>query len=170
MTPIGHLSVSFITGKSIHKFSLPALMIGGVLPDIDFVFILFEWFNQVHRVITHNIFFIVFASLVGIIFVSHERRQTVGFSMFIGGAVHLFIDSCMDNNPTNGVGIALLWPLSAEFFSPFNLLSFMDSPHGWNEPSEMLKSIVPNMMYEIPFYFMAAFHLLRRRVSNRTAF
>jgi membrane-bound metal-dependent hydrolase YbcI (DUF457 family) len=170
MTPIGHLSVSFITGKSINKFSLPALMIGGALPDIDFVFILFEWFNQVHRVITHNIFFIILASFIGMLFASCERRQTVGFSMFIGGALHLFIDSCMDNNPGNGVGIALLWPLSADFFSPFNLLPFTANSHGWSDPLKMLKTLVPNMMYEIPFYFMAAFHMMKKRFSNRTAF
>jgi membrane-bound metal-dependent hydrolase YbcI (DUF457 family) len=59
MTPVGHLSVSYISGKSWGKLSLPAIIIGGVLPDADFLLIFLEWFNQIHRVITHNLFLVM---------------------------------------------------------------------------------------------------------------
>ena len=169
MTPLGHLSVSIVTGHSLKRLCLPALIVGGVLPDIDFIFILSDFFNQVHRVITHNLFFIILASLVSMIIVAGEKKRSVGISILIGGALHLFIDSCMDNNPSNGIGIALFWPLSEDFFSPFNLLSLTASSHGWNEPLKMFKTIVPNMLYEVPFYFMAAFHMLRQRDRSSTA-
>ena len=110
MTPIGHLAVSYISGKSIKNISLPAIIIGGVLPDIDFLFILFDWFNQYHRVITHNLFFIILAAFTGAVLVSGNQRKIVAVSILLGGISHLLIDSCMDANPTNGTGIALLWP------------------------------------------------------------
>ncbi len=169
MTPLGHFSVAYISGKSFSRISLPAVIIGGVLPDIDFIFILFDFFNQVHRVITHNIFFIILASVCGMLIATRDRKKTVGLSLLLGGMLHLFIDSCMDNNPTNGVGIALLWPITNDFFSPFNLLTFTANTHGWNEPLQMLKTLVPNMLYEIPFYFIAAFHMLRHKIGSRTA-
>jgi membrane-bound metal-dependent hydrolase YbcI (DUF457 family) len=166
MTPLGHVSVSVVTGQSFKRLCLPALMVGGVLPDIDFIFILTDFFNQVHRVITHNLFFIVLASLVSMIIVSGERKRAVGISMLIGGALHLFIDACMDNNPSNGIGIAMFWPLSEDFYSPFNLLPLTADSHGWNEPMKMFKSILPNMLYEVPFYVMAVFHILRKRAGT----
>ncbi len=167
MTPIGHFSVAYISGKSISRLSLPAVIIGGVLPDIDFIYILFDFFNQIHRVITHNVFFIIIASVCGILIASSGRKQSVGLGLLLGGALHLFIDSCMDNNPTNGVGIALFWPLTSDFFSPFNLLPFTADSHGWNEPLQMLKTLVPNMIYEVPFYIIAAFHMVRQKVGSR---
>ena len=123
MTPIGHLSVSYISGKSIKNISLPAIIIGGVLPDIDFVFIFFDWFNKYHHVITHNILFISFATLFGSYIVSKSPMKLVALSLFLGALLHLLVDSCMDNNPTNGIGVAFLWPFYDELFSPFNILS-----------------------------------------------
>ncbi len=169
MTPLGHLSVSVVTGHSFKRLCIPALIVGGILPDIDFIFILTDFFNHVHRVITHNLLFIVLASLAAIIIVRGERWQTVGLSMFIGGASHLFIDACMDNNPSNGIGIALLWPFSEAFFSPFNLLPLTAGSHGWSDPLKMFKSIMPNMLYEVPFYIIAAFHMLRQRADRKTS-
>ena len=169
MTPLGHLSVSIVSGHLFKRLCLPAVIVGGVLPDIDFIFILSDFFNQVHRVITHNLFFIVLASLVAMVIVAGEKKRSVGISMIIGGALHLFIDSCMDNNPSNGIGIALFWPLSEGFYSPFNLLALTADSRGWNEPLKMLKTILPNMLYEVPFYFMAAFYIFRQRVLKKTA-
>lgn len=166
MTPIGHFSVAYISGKSLYRASLPAVIIGGLLPDIDFTFVLFDFFNQVHRVITHNILFILLAVVCGVLLASRGRKVPVGLGLLLGGALHLFIDSCMDNNPTNGVGIALFWPLTDDFFSPFNLLSFTAGSHGWNDPLRMLRTLIPNMLFEVPFYLIAAALLLKRRIFN----
>ena len=157
MTPAGHFSASYITGKSSNYFSLPAIIIGGVLPDIDFIFLFFDWFNQVHRLTSHNLLFIILASLIAAAFASGGRRVTIGLSLFMGAFMHLMFDSVMDNNPSNGLGIALLWPFSAKFFSPFNLLELSASPSGWKEPLNMIKTLVPGLLYEVPLYVMAAF-------------
>jgi membrane-bound metal-dependent hydrolase YbcI (DUF457 family) len=166
MTPIGHLTVSYITGKSFGKLSLTALIIGSVLPDIDFIFLLFDWFNQVHRVVTHNFFFILLASLLAVLLADKGRKQLTGLSLFLGGLLHLMIDSFMDNNPTNGIGIASLWPLSDNFFSPFNLLHASLNTPGWNEPMAMIRTLIPGMLYEVPFYIMSIFLLLKQKKNN----
>jgi len=137
-----------------------------MLPDADFIFILFDWFNQIHRVVTHNLFFIVLASFIAALIVPKLQRRTAVSGMLLGGALHLFIDSCMDNNPSNGVGIALLWPLSSEFFSPFNILTFSADAHGWNDPLKMLMTLIPNMLFEVPFYLIAAAILLKKRIFS----
>lgn len=165
MTPIGHLTVSYISGKLLKRTCLPAVIIGGILPDIDFIFIFFDWFNQVHRVITHNILFITFASAIALFFAQKDRKQAAGLSILLGGALHLLIDSCLDNNPTNGIGIALLWPFYNGLFSPFNLLTLSSETHGWNNPGEMIVSLIPNMLYEVPFYFISIHFLIKQRFS-----
>ncbi len=167
MTPLGHISASIVTGHSFKKLCMPALIVGGVLPDIDFIFILAGFFNQVHRVITHNLTFIFLASLIAMFIVGKEKSATVGMSMVISGALHLFIDSVMDNNPSNGIGVSLFWPFSDVFFSPFNILTPATNPYGWNDPLQMLKSILPNLLYEIPFYLYATFCILRQRACRQ---
>ncbi len=157
MTPAGHFSASYITGKSSSYFSLPAIVMGGVLPDIDFIFLFFDWFNQVHRLISHNLLFIILASFIAAALGATGRKGTIGLSLFMGAFMHLMIDSVMDNNPSNGLGIALMWPFSETFFSPFNLLELSANPSGWNEPLKMIKTLVPSLLFEIPLYVMATF-------------
>jgi membrane-bound metal-dependent hydrolase YbcI (DUF457 family) len=166
MTPIGHLTVSYITGRSFRNISLMALIIGGVLPDIDFLFLFFDWFNQVHRVFTHNIFFILLASLLTAALADKGKKQVVGFSLLFGGILHLMIDSFMDNNPTNGIGIAMLWPLSDQFFSPFNLFHGSLNASGWNEPVKMIRTLIPGLLYEVPFYIVSMFLFVKKRRYN----
>jgi len=166
MTPIGHLTVSYITGKSVRYLSLTALITGGILPDIDFLFLFFDWFNQVHRVVTHNLLFILFASLLAASLAHKGRKQATGFSLFLGGILHLLIDSVMDNNPTNGIGIALLWPLSDSFFSPFNLFHASLNAPGWSEPVKMFRTLLPSLVYEIPFYIASLLLFLKSNKSK----
>ncbi len=166
MTPIGHASVSYITGTSCKKISLPLIIFGGVLPDIDFLFIFFDWFNQVHRVISHNVFFIIAVSVLFSFFAGKNKKLTMGISLFLGGFLHLLIDACMDNNPTNGTGIALMWPVSDAFFSPFNLLHPSSNTAGWSQPSRMIMTLVPGMLYEIPFYIVSLFLFCKRKQKH----
>ena len=162
MTPIGHFSVSYISGQSIRNISLPAIIIGGLLPDIDFIFIFFDWFNQYHHVITHNLLFISFAAFSGVVVVSGSSKKRVGFSLLLGSLLHLAVDSCMDNNPSNGTGVALLWPFYGELFSPFNLLTPSGIEQGWKEPLRMIRPMLSVMLYELPFYAISVFLLLRK--------
>ncbi len=131
------------------------------MPDIDFLFVFFDWFNHVHRVVTHNIFFVLIASLLTAALAAKGNKKVTGFSLFFGGILHLMIDSFMDNNPTNGIGIALLWPLSDNFFSPFNLFYASLNAPGWNEPFRMIRTLIPCLLYEVPFYIAAMFLFLK---------
>ena len=163
MTPIGHLSISYISGKSIRNISLPAMIIGGILPDIDFVFIFFDWFNQYHHMVTHNLLFISFAAIFGFFAGDGTRKKVVASSLFLGVFLHVFVDSCMDNNPTNGIGVAWLWPFYDGFFSPFNILSPSGNKAGWGEPVRMIKPMLLVVLYEVPFYIISIFLLLKSR-------
>jgi membrane-bound metal-dependent hydrolase YbcI (DUF457 family) len=162
MTPAGHLSVSYISGRLLNRAYLLPVIIGGLLPDIDFFFIFFKWFNQVHRIITHNLLFIIFVALIGSLFVRKDR-VTVALSLLLGGFLHLLIDSCMDNNPSNGIGIALLWPFYGELFSPFNVFHDARINFGWDEPVRMFKAILPLMIYEAFLYIIAIALFLKRK-------
>lgn len=162
MTPFGHLSASYISGKPFRFISLPAILIGGASPDLDFLFIFFDWFNRIHRIVTHNLLFVVLVAVAGMFLAASGRRKTVLFSILLGGMLHLFIDSFMDNNPTNGIGLALFWPFSSEIYSPFNLLQVSENTAGWRDPAGMFRSLVPVMLYELPLYLTALFMFSRQ--------
>ena len=132
------------------------------MPDIDFIFIFFDWFNKYHHVITHNLFFISFAAFSGTLVVPKSSKKRVGFSLLLGLLLHLAVDSCLDNNPSNGTGVALLWPFYGELFSLFNLLTPSGVEHGWKEPLKMIRPMLSVMLYELPFYAISVFLLLRK--------
>ena len=112
MSPPGHAAVSYLLGRGAPWLSLPAVMVGGLLPDIDFLLLPFPWFNQIHRVATHNLWFVLIGACVGAGISQGRRRGPVFGGMLLGGLLHLLVDATMDSNPTNGIGVALFWPLS----------------------------------------------------------
>lgn len=154
MTPIGHTAISFCIGKASkkHKLIIPAIIIG-TIPDIDFVFIGFDWFNEYHRVITHNIFFVAITGLLLQRIYRFNKKELI--FLFLVGMGHLIIDSIMDSNPTNGIGVSYLFPFDKNTYSPFNLLSIPDSNTSWNQPIEMLKRSFKLIFWEIPFVLLA---------------
>ena len=168
MTPAGHLSVSYISGRLSKNIYLLPFIVGGLLPDIDFLFIFFKWFNQAHRVISHNLLFIFIVALSGSFLSSYKSRKIVALSLFLGGFLHLMIDSCMDNNSSNGIGIAIFWPFHDKFFSPFNIYHAASADFGWNEPIRMFKALAPLMIYEIAFYILAIFILIKQKAKQST--
>ena len=151
----------------MRNISLPSIIIGGLLPDIDFIFIFFDWFNQYHHVITHNLLFISAAAFAGAVVVSGRAKKRVGFSLLLGSLLHLAVDSIMDNNPSNGTGVALLWPFYGEPLSPFNLLTPSGIERGWKDPVKMIRPMLSVMLYELPLYTISVFVLLRK---NRPSF
>jgi membrane-bound metal-dependent hydrolase YbcI (DUF457 family) len=162
MTPLGHLSVSYVSGSIIESrlqrhIALPAVIIGGILPDVDFIFIFFDWFNTVHRVISHNLLFISAIAFTGSLLCLKENKKAVAIGLFTGGILHLAIDSFLDNNPTNGIGIAFLWPFFDNLLSPFNLLNENEAGIGWDQPLKMIRLMIPLILYEAPLYVIAAF-------------
>lgn len=75
--------------------------------------------------------------------------------------MHLFIDSILDNNPSNGIGVAILWPLSNAMFSPFNMLTPEFTKTGWTDINlkTLMNSIGRIYIVAIPLYLSVLFIL-----------
>lgn len=155
MTVFGHGSVSYISARLTPGAIIPACVIGGIIPDIDFIFILFPFFNEIHRVITHNLFFVMITS--GLICLFFPKKKIKAWlCAFVCGMLHLLVDSMLDQNPTNGIGIALFWPLSNEMYCPINLVAIDHHSEGWSNLWRSLQIMWTVMLYEVPFYVLAA--------------
>ena len=142
---------------------MPAVIAGGFLPDLDFLFVLFDWFNRYHHVTTHNVFYIGIAAFIAYLIAEKQNKMIVALSVFLGALLHLLVDSCMDNNPSNGVGVALLWPFYNWHFSPFNILTYSGVNAGWGEPLKMVKPMMIVVLYEIPLYIVSVILLLKNK-------
>ena len=121
----GHLIGAWLAGK-IYEFVRKTkishetwffLLIGGILPDIDFVI---DWTlqQQIHRTITHSLFFIILIStLTYFIFYKSKQRKSFALAIAAGITTHLLLD--MD-----GSGLPLLWPsmihISSTAIAPFH--------------------------------------------------
>lgn len=164
MTPIGHASISYIAG-SWYKPYLIFFVAGGVLPDVDFIFLPFSFFNEIHRVVTHNVFFVLFSAIIiALLFKNKYSIHIIFLIVILTGLLHLFIDSIIDSNPTNGIGVALFYPVSGEFFSPFNLVS-KNYVHadGWDNMQQMIRVNMKYIIFEIPFLIFAVFIFISRK-------
>ena len=110
----GHLLGAWCAGKIYEYFSKKKishaawffLLLGGILPDLDF---LLDWTlgYDTHRTFTHGIFFsLIVPTMIYIIFSIFKHSEKKQFALFIslGIIAHLFLDSLF------GTGIPLLWP------------------------------------------------------------
>jgi membrane-bound metal-dependent hydrolase YbcI (DUF457 family) len=168
MTPLGHAATAYAAGRAIPRGVPIAAVIGGIAPDVDFVLLPFSFFNEIHRVATHNVFFIVVvASVAAGVF--HRDRFLVFLCALMGGALHLFIDSILDNNPTNGIGVALFWPMEGTMFSPFNLAGVEEVAPAWDGVSSLARIPWRALAIEVPFYLLAGvLFVVRRRAGAST--
>ena len=169
MLPPGHTAIAYIAGKLTPRVSLAATLVGGLLPDIDICLVLWPHFNQIHRVVTHNLLFVSVAAVIASLLV--KRRRAVCLGMLWGGLLHLLADACFDTNPSNGIGVALLWPISHQYFSPINLLTPPDNPATWHQPLAMVKQALVSLWWEIPPGILAlglAFRDIRTHTANQT--
>jgi membrane-bound metal-dependent hydrolase YbcI (DUF457 family) len=165
MSPICHISISYLAGNINRSICIWAVLLGGILPDCDFLLLPFPFFNQVHRVITHNILFLVL-SAVFIAFWVKERKISAATGLIFGGLLHLLADACMDSNPSNGIGVAVLWPFYNGYFSPFNLMNPSENPEGWDNPLKMMKGLWRTLRWEMPFFGAAIILFIK---NSRTA-
>ena len=148
---------------------MAATLVGGLLPDIDICLVLWPHLNQIHRVVTHNLLFVSVAAVLASFLV--KRRRAVCLGMLWGGLLHLLADACFDTNPSNGIGVALLWPISHQYFSPINLLTPPDNPATWHQPLAMVKQALVSLWWEIPPGILAlglAFRDIRTHTANQT--
>ena len=115
----GHLIGAWCAGKIYEYFSKKKishaawffLLLGGILPDIDF---LLDWTlgYDTHRTLTHSFIFLGLAILiVYVLFSVLKHQEKKQFALFIGLGIiaHLFLDSLF------GAGIPLLWPSMMHF-------------------------------------------------------
>ncbi len=110
----GHLAGSWGAGKiyeyiaksKISHYAWFFLLLGGILPDADF---LLDWTlgTDIHRTVTHSLFFLVLAPLIVYVLFSilkNSGKKEFALSLGLGIAIHLFLDGF------SGYGIPLLWP------------------------------------------------------------
>jgi membrane-bound metal-dependent hydrolase YbcI (DUF457 family) len=101
-----HLIGAWFVGEIIQKISkkkLPKqawilLLLGGLIPDIDFLFqiILHE---PIHRTVTHSLFFAIFSFFL-------VRKNKYALLLPIGILIHIFLDLF------TGPGLQVLWPFN----------------------------------------------------------
>ena len=177
MTPIGHAAVGYVVARAHARLgprwtvSPWHVVLGSVLPDIDFVLVWAPRFNEWHRVVTHNLSFVALASvLLGWALArarGHAMSRTV-LALALGGVLHLLVDACMDGNASNGIGIAVLWPFDDRMWSPFNLVTAAESGAGWRDPWTALRGSARGMVWELP-WIATALVLMRRRRADPVA-
>ena len=175
MTPVGHAAFSYVVATGLQRMmaiSVVGLVVGGLLPDVDFLMLWSPGFNAWHRVVTHNLFCCAAAALVAAV-VGGWRWGGAG-ALALGGGVglgalgHLLVDSMMDTNPSNGIGVAWLWPFSERTYSPYNLMDTLPvtpNPAGWGDLRRMAANVLAGVVWELPFW-VGAVVLWRRRARR----
>jgi membrane-bound metal-dependent hydrolase YbcI (DUF457 family) len=141
------------------------MVVGAALPDVDYALVWAPQFNAWHRVITHNVAFVVVVAGAGAL-VAPKRaghRGEVAAALAVGGLTHLITDSMLDTNPTNGIGVAWGWPLWDIVWSPLNLATIRDNPAGWADPVEAAKGVADSLLWEVPVWLIAGVLCWRSR-------
>ncbi len=120
---LGKLSEK-LTKKELHKFTWFFLLLGSLLPDIDF---LLDWTigTEFHRTFTHSLWFVLAAPLIVYTLaniINFKRPQDLAFALGTGVLLHIFVDMFY------GHGVPLLWPsllhfswYGVSYFNPANL-------------------------------------------------
>ncbi len=119
----GHLVGAWLLGKAYEYFTKQKishyawffLLLGGILPDADFII---DWTlgTDLHRAISHSFLFLIVAPLLAYLFLSilkNQEKKSFALFLGLGIAIHLFLDGF------STYGIPLLWPkeLYFSFFS-----------------------------------------------------
>ena len=170
MTPFGHLSTAFLISRN-DRYFLPAALAGSVIMDADIILLPFGIYNGLHRVITHNLFFLVLTTgLVFLIWRKSLNRNQIIFGLITGMVSHMLLDCVLDDNPTNGLGIAIFWPFSDFMFCPYNFDHLF--PENWG--ASLFKTarfvLIRSLVFEIPVIIGAVMLLILRKVSIQKIF
>jgi len=124
----GHIIGAWLVGKLVelatkNKISQNTwffLILGGILPDVDFVLQLVFKVN-LHRGITHSVFFAIISAVViySILRLIKEKKAW-NYSLFLalGILTHLFLDLFSVQ------GVPLLWPYAKMFIPSFSLETY----------------------------------------------
>lgn len=189
MTPLGHAATGYLAGHALHRATgwrlagrliVAATVVGALLPDVDWVLFcvpgLRSTFNAVHRVVTHNLLFAAMAAVLG---AWAARRwapgaeKGVAAGLGLGVLVHILADSMFDANPSNGLGVAWLWPFDARCYSPFNLALTLpaevlpsETVSGWENPWPLLRATLWVALWELPWVAAATAVFIRSRARS----
>lgn len=162
MTPAGHAAVSVLAAQADRRLPPWALVMGGVLPDADYVFAGFDFFVSIHRVVTHNLAFAFLAA--GLAWgIAREEKGWAALAALAGVLLHCLADSVMDTNSANGIGVVIFWPFSDWMFSPFNLAPEVRYATQLPGLGTMIERSAWAVKWEAPFWLLAAVIWLRRR-------
>lgn len=164
MTPLGHAAIGYIAGRGLPRWPMAPLLVGSILPDVDFAAGLFGQANDFHRGATHSIAFAVLAGVVAAIWGWRDRAGWA-IAAFTGVLAHAVIDSMLDTNPSNGIGVALFWPIDREPVSLFNLAPM--TCDGWQNPLAALSCSWSMVAFELPFLLWAGIMFVRSRRLQR---
>ena len=129
-----------------------AVIAGSLAPDMDFLFLFLDNFNEFHRTWSHSIFFLVGIAMVVSAAANRYLKVeccVVFVSFVIGSILHIAIDSVLDNNPTNGLGVAFFYPVSTEMFQLFSVSFYRPVPNcDWSTIRCMARAAVPMVLVE----------------------
>lgn len=166
MTPVGHASIGYLLATRSPRICVTAMVAGTLAPDIDFLLLGSAAFNELHRTATHSLLFVTLAGALAFLVAPAARRRTVSLSFVLGGLTHLIIDACLDRNPSNGLGVAFLWPFVPEPIPLVNILEPTANALGWSEPIRMLPDVGLMLVFEAPLAMVALLVWLRRRSAR----
>jgi membrane-bound metal-dependent hydrolase YbcI (DUF457 family) len=165
MTPLGHIAISHLVGRTAKFWLLPLVVLGSLLPDIDALFLFFPWFNEFHRTVTHSLVFAAGASGLAALLSPQGKRLATAASLFLGLLTHLLADSVMDSNPSNGTGVMLWWPFGQAYFSPFNLTPAHGPVTGWRDLFASLARLARAMLWEMPLAGLSGWVFIRQQAG-----
>ena len=139
--------VEFVSNKKISQNTWLFLILGGILPDADFILqLLFQ--TNLHRGITHSIFFaVIIPVFVYFIFRLIKNKKAINYALFLslGILVHIFLDF------PSPEGIPLLWPYAKMFIPAISL-----------ETSKLLFDVMIDSILGVSWIFYLA---LRKRIQ-----
>ena len=120
----GHLIGSWLAGKSyeflnknkIGNYTWAWLILGGILPDADYL-INFILHSNFHRTFTHSFLFVILAWILAFFvfwLLNEKQAKRFAFALSIGVLMHLFIYFFSHQY------MPFLWPLNY-YFTPFGI-------------------------------------------------
>jgi membrane-bound metal-dependent hydrolase YbcI (DUF457 family) len=125
MLPFGHLIFVWMIGLLIQKISnikisnlgWGLLFFGGILPDVDYLFV---WIfnNFVHRTFTHSLVFVLLSFFVVYYVLKNYKFEKEAIFISLGILCHIFLD--MFFRP----GVMLFWPIGT-WFSFYGLSNYL---------------------------------------------
>ena len=105
MSPLGHAAIALLARRAIMRctntnLDLQGILLGSVLPDLDFVLLPFGKREHVHRTLGHSPFFV----LVAVCLLSSRLPAN---AVLCGGVSHLLVDNFWGGDPP---GVAWFFP------------------------------------------------------------